>query len=457
MQYFWRGVALLAVAAVVFVLLFMRYEGKFDSYTRVVAQLTDVGDGLIPGADVRYNGYIVGAVVDIQTQGNGKNGPVKNVNIDLYSDQAEGIPASTQARTVPSNLFGVNSVEFIQPTTDQALNGPRIAGGDVVKAATDADTIRLQDAQNELRDLLEAVPAEDLGMVLGTIAEALNGGGATFKTFLPVLDSYFENLNAQFPAGAPSGFANFNNAVSGLSQSAPQLLDALGKSVVPAMTIAENQANLTALLSSGQGLLDQTQTLFAKNGTGGIDLVGDMNTMIGAAVYQPDAMPQAIRELYLLAGRVLGVFTGTNGKVQLNLGISFAPFEMYTRQNCPVYDGGPYGQLRGPGCVGPGTGTGPTMSGPLRIYPSDGMVRRTVAAQTTTAQDTATLRAALGREPTAAEQLMLGPLVSAAQPTPEDNKPGGSATKPSAKPSAKPTTTKPATATKTPTTKPGGN
>ncbi|MFZ2509767.1 MAG: MCE family protein [Gordonia sp. (in: high G+C Gram-positive bacteria)] len=447
--YFWRGVALLAVAAVVFALLIMRYQGKFDSYTGVVAELTDVGDGLIPGADVRYNGFIVGSVVNVQRKGNGSAGPVKNVNINLDSAQAAGIPAATSARTVPANLFGVNSVELIRPTEESALAGPGLASGDVIPAATDADTIRLQDAQNELRELLSAVPPEDLGMVLGTIADALQGGGAAFSTFLPVLDSYFKNINAQFPAGAPSGFANFNAAVTGMSKSMPQLLDTLGKSVVPAMTIAENQANLTALLSSGQGLLDQTQTMFAKNGSGGIDLVGDLNTMLGAVVYEPDSLPQAIHELYVLAGRVLGVFTGTNGKVQLNLGISFSPFEMYTRQNCPVYDGGPYGQLRGPGCVGPGTGTGPTMSGPLRIYPADTMPRRTVSAQVPTAQDIATLRAALGREPTAAELLMLGPLVSAAQPAkPSAAKP--SAAKPSA---AKPSAAKPSAAT----TSPGGN
>lgn len=415
-QYFWRGIAFLAVAAVVVALLFMRYNGTFDSYTKVTAQMTDVGDGLIPGADVRYNGLIVGTVAGVDAVSNAEAGPLKNVNIELAPQQADGIPANTTARTVPSNLFGVNSVELIQPVDPVSAH---LESGATIPADTTAETIRLQDAQNDLRELLQAVPAEDLGMVLGTIAEALDGGGATFKTFLPVLDTYFKELNAQFPPGAPSGFANYNAAVKGIAESTPELMKTLGRSVIPAMTIAENQRNLTALLSSGQGLLDQTQTLFAKNGTGGIEIVGDLNTMLGATMYEPDAMPQAVQELYVLAGRVLGVFTGYNGKVQLNLGISFAPFEMYGRQNCPVYDGGRYGQLRGPGCVGPGTGTGPTMSGPLKIYPSDGMVRRTVAGRVTTSKDAETLSEALGRKPTAAESLMLGPLVSGVTPAPE--------------------------------------
>ena len=100
------------------------------------------------------------------------------------------------------------------------------------------------------------------------------------------------------------------------------------------------------------------------------------------------------------------------------LGVSFSAFELYSRQNCPVYDGGKYGQLRGPGCVGPGTGTGPTMSGPLTIYPP-GMKKaaaRKPVSSVTTGKDGKTLNKALGKKPSAAERLMLGPLVSGVMP-----------------------------------------
>ncbi len=55
-QYVLRGSAFLIVLVILFVLLFMRYEGVFSSTVAVNAKLTDVGDGLTSGADVRYNG-----------------------------------------------------------------------------------------------------------------------------------------------------------------------------------------------------------------------------------------------------------------------------------------------------------------------------------------------------------------------------------------------------------------
>ena len=413
--YFVRGVIFAVVGVLVLGLLWARYEGKFEDNTEVSAALTDVGDGLISGADVRYNGMIVGQVDTVSVVGSSSE-QQREVAMLLDPKQAEGIPANTTARTVPSNLFGVNSVELIRP---EHPSNDRLSDGATVKADTSEPTIRLQDAQNELRTLLRSVPPEDLGMVLGTIADALDGGGATFSTFVGVLDTYWKTINAQFPPGAPSGFDNFTNAVEGLASSTPTLLDTLGKSVKPALTIAEKQDDLTALLSNSQDLLDTTQALFAKNGDAGKRVVRDLNTTLGATMLDPDALPQALRELYVLAGRVLGVFTGVNGHVQLNLGINFGAYRMYTKQNCPVYDGGPYGQLRGPGCVGPGTGTGPTQSGPLLVYPEGGMQpdRNRNAKKSrgvSTSRDSRTLGTALGRTPTSAEKLMLGPLVSVA-------------------------------------------
>jgi phospholipid/cholesterol/gamma-HCH transport system substrate-binding protein len=419
LTYVLRGVAFLVALLILFVLLFLRYQGTFTSTVPVTAKLTDVGDGLVTSADVRYNGLIVGSVksIELSNEVGPGNLQYKDVGIDITPDQAVGIPSNVTARTVPSNLFGVNSVELVRP--EQPASG-HLSSDATIPANESLETLRLQDAQNEIRTLLQAVPPEELASVLGTLADALKGGGAVFGAFVPLLNNYWQTINAQFPPGAPSGFDNFNNAVRGLSQSTPELLDTLGRSVIPAMTIAEKQQDLTALLSAGQGVLDETQALFAANGNRGQRVVRDLNTMIGAAVLEPESLPQALTALNNLAAKVLTVFTGVNGHAQLNIGVSFGAFERYTRQNCPVYNGGRYGQTRGPGCVGPGTGTGPTSSGPLMIYPSDGMRRNAAKfGAVSTGADNKTLGTALKRQPTAADTLMLGPLVQSSTIAPK--------------------------------------
>ncbi|UEA58716.1 MCE family protein [Gordonia otitidis] len=428
-QYVLRGLIFVVVLAIMFVVLFMRYQGAFDSVVPVRAQMEDIGDGLVDSADVRYNGLIVGEVkamaLSTETGAGGKQ--LKVVDIDLDPGQAEGIPANVTARTVPSNLFGVNSVELVAPGQPVAEH---ISDGATIPADRSLATIKLQDAQNDLRTLLTAVPPEQLATVLGTIADALRGGGAVFGMFSGELKTYFESINAQFPDGAPSGFDNFNDSVTGLAQSAPELLNTLGRSVIPAMTIASHQRDLTALLTAASSTVDQAQALFARNGDVAKRLVPDLDTTIGAVTLEPEALPQALTALNELAARAVTVFTGLNGLVQVNIGLSFGAFNQYTRANCPVYNGGPYGQARGPGCVGPGTGTGPTSSGPLLVSPASTHVKTdptpSAAGAVTTDADNATLTAALDRAPRAADTLMLGPLVQSVSLEPaQDNRTGG--------------------------------
>ncbi len=414
-SYVLRGVAFLAVLAVLFTVLGLRYTGAFDKVVPVTATLSDVGDGLGNAADVRYNGFIVGQVTGVTAADGAGGDQLRVVHINLDPTQAQGIPGNATARTVPSNLFGVNSVELLPPPA--GVTPTKMVADTNLKADTTEPTLALQDAQNQLRDIMRAVPPEQLSAVLGTIADAMRGGGTTFAMFSESLREYFEQLNAMFPTGAPPGFDDFDATVMGLSRSAPQLFDALGKSVIPAATIADNQRNLTALLAAAQGVTDEAQALFAANGDVGKHLVSDMNQVVGAAVLEPRALPDAIVAMNRLAARVQTVFTGVNGHAQLNLGISFGAFMRYTRQNCPVYNGGKYGQLRGPGCVGPGTGTGPTSSGPLLIYPPS--MRRMAAGSVTTGADVSTLRKMLGHDPSPAEILMLGPLVDSTRVTPD--------------------------------------
>lgn len=65
-QYILRGLIFVVVLAIMFVVLFMRYQGAFDSVVGVHAEMEDIGDGLVDSADVRYNGLIVGEVKTMQ-------------------------------------------------------------------------------------------------------------------------------------------------------------------------------------------------------------------------------------------------------------------------------------------------------------------------------------------------------------------------------------------------------
>ncbi|WP_026303651.1 MlaD family protein [Jongsikchunia kroppenstedtii] len=412
-QYVVRGLVFLVIVVILIAVLFMRATGTFNTYVKVKANMSDVGDGLLSAADVRYNGMIVGAVKKVANNPNSTGHEAKTVTLYLDPTQAKGIPENITARTVPTNLFGVNSVELVPPAEGATPTGHLSSHSATIPEDTSEATLTLQDAMNDLRQLFEEVPPSDAGKVFTALGDAVSGGGSAFSSFVPALAKYMSTINEMFPAGAPPGFDNFNNALKGIAQSTPRLLNALGASIKPSLTVLENQRNLVAFIKAGQSLTDQTQAFFAQNGDAGKRLVGDGSRMLGALTLQPNGLTDMLTATNRTLAKILTIFSGANGHIQLNLGVSFSPLNQYSRVNCPVYNGGPYGVMRGPGCTGPGTGTGPTSSGPINVSPVSATVPAPGAV--TTGTDNAALQSVMGRQPSATDTLGLGPVVSAAR------------------------------------------
>lgn len=103
------GVVMAVVAALVGTALVIKSTGRFENYVRVVAELTNVGDGLPAKSDVKYQGVLVGAVDDVTPS---QRGRPNVVHIDLKPGLAQTVPRSVTARVVPSNVFAVSSVEL---------------------------------------------------------------------------------------------------------------------------------------------------------------------------------------------------------------------------------------------------------------------------------------------------------------------------------------------------------
>ncbi|WP_067648844.1 MlaD family protein [Nocardia harenae] len=119
------GVCGLAVFAVLLVFLMARYQGYFVAKVNVVANLTTTGDGLPAEADVKFRGVLVGTVADVEVAARGE---LQKVQIELNPDFAGGIPANVTARVVPSNLFAVTSVELVfnGPSDEYLTEGDQI-------------------------------------------------------------------------------------------------------------------------------------------------------------------------------------------------------------------------------------------------------------------------------------------------------------------------------------------
>ncbi|MEV0768714.1 MlaD family protein [Nocardia salmonicida] len=331
------GVAMALSLSGVVALLGLRYAGHFEETVAVTALMTSTGDGLPARADVRFRGLLVGTVSAVEIA---EKGLSQRVGLDLEPAAAGAIPASVTARVVPANIFGVTSVELVD-------NGPAatpLRAGSVVEQDTSRATVALQTTLTTLRDVLNRIQPAKLARVLATLAEALDGDTRMPGSTIERLDQWITEVRALPGIGDLLG--DLGAATAAVNQSAPELADALGKSVQTAHTITVRRNQVIALLTSAGAATDATQALFARNPDAGKELVVGLDETFGALAADPSALSETVTALGDSLSRLATVFNwGPSKQMQWDVTVSFTPFRQYTAADCPRY-----GSQAGPRC-----------------------------------------------------------------------------------------------------------
>ncbi|MEV6066213.1 MCE family protein [Nocardia sp. NPDC052001] len=400
------GLLIAAVTTATVYLLGLRYTGAFADTVDVTARLTSTGDGLPQRADVKFRGMLVGQV---GSSGIAAAGERQDVVLRIKPELAQSIPSTVTARVVPNNLFGVTAVELI----DNGPSGQGLRTGATIVQDTSTVTTQLQATLTTLRTVLDAIDPIKLAHVLGSLADALDPAFRMPGSTIERLDTWTTEVRAIPGVGDLLG--DLGAAASALNRSAPQLIDTLTESVTVARTLTDHRAGLVALLTSASGAVDATNDLFARNPGAGPELVGGLDQTFGALARDPDAIAASVADLNAALGKLSTVFNwGPDELMSWVMDLSFTPFQQYTARDCPRY-----GELAGPRCTAaaaPGSGS-PLPSG----------LTQPASSRTGGLQGAEAISALTGGNPTAAQLMLLGPILTGGSLTVTDStpRPGG--------------------------------
>jgi ABC-type transporter Mla subunit MlaD len=330
------------VAGLVTALLLVKATGRLDPYIRVVADLVNVGDGLPQRSDVKYHGVLVGVVDDVTPAANGRP---NYVHIDLRPEFAASMPATVTARVVPSNVFAVSSVQFVDRGP-----GPAIRAGAHIAEDSELPTVLFQTTISKLRDILAATGRGREDKTVGILAAVnaatenrrskLLAGGAQLNRLIDELDT----IVATEPG--PSTVSALIDATRGLQQTAPDLFDSLHKAVQPMQTLIEQRAQLTTLINGGVNTMDTTHAALNNHADQLVKTTGELTPVVGQLALTSHNWVPAFVKLNQLADkffREVWIPEQDTGNMRVNL--SFTPSYTYTRADCPQYAG-----LKGPSC-----------------------------------------------------------------------------------------------------------
>lgn len=104
-----RGLIVAVVVALAAAVLYQLATGRFENTFRLTVLADTIGEGLAPGAEVKFHGLTIGTVKSLESAGYSK----QRMTVELDPRQAKALTADTAAQFTSSNVFGSAAVELV--------------------------------------------------------------------------------------------------------------------------------------------------------------------------------------------------------------------------------------------------------------------------------------------------------------------------------------------------------
>lgn len=305
----WRGLATAAVLATAGMLIYQQGTGKFvDTFTLTVVA-NSIGEGLAPGAEVKFRGLAIGTVSSLRSAGYNK----QTMTVTLNPRQAQALTADTTARFTSSNAFGTSAVELVS-----SGGGGRLASGQTLEMGSDVQSSSVTGLLRQGQKLNAVIDSPEFTHIIELLRRHANVAApltkANFDLLAILADS--QRVPVSQTIAQVGEMITAANGVVPLFELANPLLDRLDFLSDPAGAEHTNIVlqQISRLLNDGGQILNRNNYWII----GLID--GVMNLAIPAA-YAAGSLAPAYDRLSGLLDRTSAAFPVQNGKVRMQIQI----------------------------------------------------------------------------------------------------------------------------------------
>ena len=331
------GVVFLTVIALLIGLSIAVYQKAFADVTMVTIKADRAGLQLAKFGDVRVNGALVGAVREVN-----QDGEEASIEVALSPAAAEEIPDNINVEILPTTLFGQKYLAFVDPDSPSSSS---LQDGDVIPSDRVETNVELNRILSNLFPLLRAVRPADLNATLNALATALNGRGEELGETIEKLDSYLGAIDGHLPT-LRQDLILLADVADTYADAAPDLIGILRNATTTSRTVLEKRQQLDVFFSDLAGLANTSTRILSDNETNLIR-VGEVTEPILQllATYSPE-YPCLLKGLARYRPRLASVFRGN--MIRQFFVFNTPQYREYDERDRPVY--GEVGH--GPWCLG---------------------------------------------------------------------------------------------------------
>ncbi|CCK65798.1 MlaD family protein [Mycobacterium canetti] len=300
-----RGLIVAAVLAVVVTTLVQAARGTYDDTFRLTVVAATVGEGLAPGAEVKFRGLAIGSVKTLESTGYNQ----QTMTVLLDARQAKALTVDTIARFTSSNVFGSAAVELVSEG-----KGPPLPPNQTLVLGTDvraASVTRLLRRGQRLSRILNTPEFEHVIETLRRHADLVEPAARAGVDLARIMaDSQTIPVSRSL-----SVLASFLNGVAGALPAlgrVPDLLDALDPLAAPG---GVDRTNLV-MRQTGQLLRDAGQ-ISVRHNPWLRQLVGAIMNVEIPAMFAVGSLAPAYDRLPGLIDRTGAAFPVVDGDVRM--------------------------------------------------------------------------------------------------------------------------------------------
>jgi ABC-type transporter Mla subunit MlaD len=301
------------VLAILGTLLYQATSGKYDDSFKLTVIANTIGEGLAPGADVKFHGMAIGSVKQLQSIGYNK----QKMTVLLDPRQAKVLTADTIARFTSSNLFGTTEVELVSDG-----KGPPLRRDQTLIVRNDVQAASITELLREGQRLARILDTPELNHVIEVLRRHADLVEPATKAGLDLAKSMADSQ----AVAVSQSLSTLAPLLNGLNETipaldlAPELLESMNFLIAPG---GVDRTNLV-MQQTGQ-LLGKTGQMVVRNDPWLIQLLsGIMNAAVPSA-YAIGSLAPDYDRLSGLLDRTSNAFPAIDGQVRMRTEVILDP------------------------------------------------------------------------------------------------------------------------------------
>ncbi|MFI6871709.1 MlaD family protein [Nocardia sp. NPDC050406] len=169
-----RGVVVAIFLVVLTVVVSSYAKGNFADRFALTIDAATLGEGLAPGAEVKFRGLAIGTVREVRTVGYGQ----QRIKVELDRAQAEALTDDATARFTSSNVFGSSAIELV--TTGK---GGKLPEGATLRIGENAANATVAGVFRRAARLTEVLDSDSVRRLFDLMLDNAEAMGPTLSSF----------------------------------------------------------------------------------------------------------------------------------------------------------------------------------------------------------------------------------------------------------------------------------